>query len=202
MVHRRPSMPRHAPATSEAVRPYLIRRPVVCAPVVPDERAVDGVGNHGVRRGWPAAATPENVSHLLQAVSQLANIQADPLRAAVVPSRRRPRRDNVVTYRVRVDLKGTTPPLWRRLELASDVMLDEVHTIAQTAFGWLDSHSTSSPRGRSSTAVKRSITSAHSRSPRANREYPRRRCASTKCSSIRVTSSSICTTSVTAGSTS
>jgi hypothetical protein len=39
-----------------------------------------------------------------------------------------------------VDLRDTAPPLWRRLELASDVMLDEMHTIVQTAFGWLDSH--------------------------------------------------------------
>lgn len=72
--------------------------------------------------------------------NEFASIQADSLRAAVVPSRRRPRRDDVVTYRVRVDLKDTSPPLWRRLEVASDVMLDEVHTIVQTAFCWLDSH--------------------------------------------------------------
>jgi hypothetical protein len=56
------------------------------------------------------------------------------------PSRRRPRRPDVVTYRVRIDLKGTRPPLWRRLELASDLFLDQVHEIIQVAFGWTDSH--------------------------------------------------------------
>ncbi len=56
------------------------------------------------------------------------------------PSRRRPRRDGVVTYRVRVDLDGTKPPLWRRLELASDLFLHEVHDLLQIAFGWTDSH--------------------------------------------------------------
>lgn len=56
------------------------------------------------------------------------------------PSRRRPRRSDVVTYRVRVDLRGTRPPLWRRLELASDLFLDQVHGILQAAFGWTDSH--------------------------------------------------------------
>jgi hypothetical protein len=56
------------------------------------------------------------------------------------PSRRRPPRDDVVTYRVRVDLAGTKPPLWRRLELASDMTLDDVHEVIQTAFGWTDSH--------------------------------------------------------------
>jgi hypothetical protein len=56
------------------------------------------------------------------------------------PSRRRPRRGDVVTYRVRVDLAGTKPPLWRRLELASDLFLGEVHEVLQAAFGWTDSH--------------------------------------------------------------
>jgi Plasmid pRiA4b ORF-3-like protein len=45
-----------------------------------------------------------------------------------------------VTYRVRVDLNGTRPPLWRRLELASDLFLDQVHEVIQVAFGWTDSH--------------------------------------------------------------
>jgi hypothetical protein len=56
------------------------------------------------------------------------------------PSRRRPRRTDVVTYRVRADLKGTRPPLWRRLELASDLFLDQVHQVLQVAFGWTNSH--------------------------------------------------------------
>jgi hypothetical protein len=46
----------------------------------------------------------------------------------------------VVTYRVRIDLVGTDPALWRRLELASDLFLDQVHDIIQVAFGWTDSH--------------------------------------------------------------
>jgi len=59
---------------------------------------------------------------------------------AVPPSRRRPRRDTVVTYRVRAALAGTDPALWRRLDLASDLFLDEVHDAMQAAFGWTDSH--------------------------------------------------------------
>ncbi len=55
-------------------------------------------------------------------------------------SLRRPRRGDVVTYRVRIDLEGTGPPLWRRLELASDLFLDQLHDIIQVAFGWTDSH--------------------------------------------------------------
>jgi hypothetical protein len=42
----------------------------------------------------------------------------------VPPSRRRPRRGLTVTYRVRVELPGTDPLVWRRIELASDLTLD------------------------------------------------------------------------------
>ncbi|MDN5859846.1 MAG: plasmid pRiA4b ORF-3 family protein, partial [Pseudonocardia sp.] len=56
------------------------------------------------------------------------------------PSARRPRRRDVATLRVRVDLQGAKPPLWRRLELASDMLLSELHPVLQVAFGWTDSH--------------------------------------------------------------
>jgi len=59
---------------------------------------------------------------------------------AVLPSRRRPQRDAIVTYRVHIDLGDTRPPLWRRLDLSSDLFLDELHEVIQTAFGWTDSH--------------------------------------------------------------
>jgi pRiA4b ORF-3-like protein len=65
---------------------------------------------------------------------------ADPFARAAPPSRRRPRRPDVMTYRVRIDLKDTRPPVWRRLELSSDLFLDEVHRVVQLAFGWTDSH--------------------------------------------------------------
>jgi pRiA4b ORF-3-like protein len=78
----------------------------------------------GVLRELMAAAAPD----------------IDPFARAAPPSRRRPRRPDIVTYRVRVDLKGARPPLWRRLELSSDLLLDEVHQVIQEAFGWTDSH--------------------------------------------------------------
>lgn len=65
---------------------------------------------------------------------------ADAFEQARPPSRRRQRRGDVVTYRVRIDLDRTKPPLWRRLEMASDLFLDQVHEIIQAAFGWTDSH--------------------------------------------------------------
>lgn len=78
-----------------------------------------------------------------QVLNQLASAQTD--RAIAFANRtpqygRGPRRENAARYRVRVDLVGTKPPVWRRLELASDLFLDELHEIIQAAFGWTDSH--------------------------------------------------------------
>jgi Plasmid pRiA4b ORF-3-like protein len=50
------------------------------------------------------------------------------------------RRPDKVAYVVRVDLDDAKPPIWRRLRLASDVKLAELHGILQTAMGWTDSH--------------------------------------------------------------
>jgi hypothetical protein len=83
--------------------------------------------------------SPGELRGVLRELRAFAAPEQDPsVRAA--PSRRRPRRPDVVTYRVRVDLKGTRPPLWRRLELSSDLQLNEVHQVIQEAFGWTDSH--------------------------------------------------------------
>lgn len=82
---------------------------------------------------------PADIATLVQALADVSPIEQ--LRAAITPPvRRRPRRADPVTLRVRIDLAGTRPPVWRRLELASDLFLDDVHEIIQAAFGWTDSH--------------------------------------------------------------
>lgn len=43
-------------------------------------------------------------------------------------------------HRVKVSLHGANPPVWRRLEVPSDMRLDLVHETLQTAFGWFDCH--------------------------------------------------------------
>ena len=48
--------------------------------------------------------------------------------------------ERVATYRVRIDLDDATPPIWRRLELASDLTLEALHDVVQAAMGWTDSH--------------------------------------------------------------
>jgi hypothetical protein len=44
------------------------------------------------------------------------------------------------TLRVSTVLAHTDPPIWRRLELASDLRLDELHRVLQAAFEWEGGH--------------------------------------------------------------
>ena len=44
------------------------------------------------------------------------------------------------TLRVSTVLAYTHPPIWRRLELASDLRLDELHRVLQAAFQWEGGH--------------------------------------------------------------
>src|SRR3954471_24931208 len=43
-------------------------------------------------------------------------------------------------FRVRLDLHGAKPPVWRRLELPGDLTLPRVHDVIQAGMGWTDSH--------------------------------------------------------------
>jgi Plasmid pRiA4b ORF-3-like protein len=56
------------------------------------------------------------------------------------PSLRKPRRRKPAILRVRVDLKYAKPPIWRRLDVRSNIGLDVFHQVLQSAFGWTDSH--------------------------------------------------------------
>lgn len=58
---------------------------------------------------------------------------------SMLPARRQPTPaappGTARTYRVRVDLDGAKTPIWRRLELRSDLRLDQLHPVLQTAMG-------------------------------------------------------------------
>jgi hypothetical protein len=43
-------------------------------------------------------------------------------------------------HRLRITLLGVRPPIWRRVEVPSDVTLGELHFIVQAAMGWYNSH--------------------------------------------------------------
>ena len=56
------------------------------------------------------------------------------------PDRRHTPLDDPVIFTMRLDLEEAKPPIWRRLELRSDLTLAEVHRIIQVSFDWFDYH--------------------------------------------------------------
>lgn len=45
-----------------------------------------------------------------------------------------------VGLRLRVDLNGTSPPVWRRIEVSGETRLDIFHVLLQAAMGWSNYH--------------------------------------------------------------
>ena len=43
-------------------------------------------------------------------------------------------------YQLKVTLRYTKPPIWRRLEVRGDIKLGRLHRILQVAMGWADCH--------------------------------------------------------------
>lgn len=45
-----------------------------------------------------------------------------------------------LVYQLKVTLKGSKPPIWRRLQVPATTTLEQLHTIIQVAMGWSDGH--------------------------------------------------------------
>jgi hypothetical protein len=87
-----------------------------------------------------AGASPEEATALLDALmsgqvsSIFEKLERDQAPALLpVPT-------EVRGFRVRLDLHGAKPPVWRRLELPGDLTLPRLHDVVQAAMGWTDSH--------------------------------------------------------------
>jgi hypothetical protein len=86
-----------------------------------------------------SGATPEQQREVLEAllsgrVSSLLDKLREPEPVVGVPP------GIVRGFRIRLDLRGTKPPVWRRLELTGDLTLPGLHAAIQAAMGWTDSH--------------------------------------------------------------
>jgi hypothetical protein len=60
--------------------------------------------------------------------------------------------NNLSVYRLRIELNGTEPMVWRRIEIPASATFWDLHVAIQDAFGWLDCHlhqfDVTSPLGR------------------------------------------------------
>ncbi len=43
-------------------------------------------------------------------------------------------------YQIKVTLRGSHPPIWRRVVVASDTTLHELHSVLQVVMGWTNTH--------------------------------------------------------------
>jgi len=87
-----------------------------------------------------AGASPEENRALLDALlSGQASSIFEKLHVEQKPTLR-PVPTELCGYRMRLDLHGASPPVWRRLELPGDLTLPRLHDVIQAAMGWHDSH--------------------------------------------------------------
>jgi len=45
-----------------------------------------------------------------------------------------------VIYQIKITLKDTKPPVWRRVQLSGGTTLGKLHEVIQTVMGWQDYH--------------------------------------------------------------
>lgn len=43
-------------------------------------------------------------------------------------------------YQLKITLKDSRPPIWRRVQVSGDITLAKLHRVIQEAMGWLDGH--------------------------------------------------------------
>jgi hypothetical protein len=47
---------------------------------------------------------------------------------------------NAVVYQLKITLRDTKPPIWRRVEVLSTLKLSDLHNVIQEAMGWWNGH--------------------------------------------------------------
>lgn len=87
-----------------------------------------------------AGASPEESRALLEGLmsGQVSSL-LERLRERPEPTLR-PVPEVTTGFRVRLDLDGAKPPVWRRLDVPGDLTLPALHDVLQAAMGWSHSH--------------------------------------------------------------
>jgi len=120
------------------------RRELGSASISPHDEDEAVVGGDDARaeliRSFEAAVAGAELGDLRRLGSDLTAFAGGRPTPLMRPELRRAPRDEVAVYRVRADLDRAEPPIWRRIDLRSDLPLDVVHQVLQVAFAWTDSH--------------------------------------------------------------
>ena len=91
-------------------------------------------------REWAATLSSDELHDVLHQILGAAGTttRAEPHTPAMPELPDPPEEPQALTLRVDVD--ETRPPVWRRLVVHGDLLLDELHAVLQAAFGWQDYH--------------------------------------------------------------
>jgi len=84
-----------------------------------------------------------NVTELRRELGMLPdheNQQARRERNTSLPVNERLERDAAPLYQLKITLKWSNPPIWRRVVVRSDMPLSRLHGVIQRVMGWTDSH--------------------------------------------------------------
>ena len=89
----------------------------------------------------PCPQQPDQVDDVRDNLALLRQ-RVELLRAGATVTAPRPRNRAIVgtVHRLTVTLRESEPPIWRRIEVQSDITLLRLHAIIQIAFGWENAH--------------------------------------------------------------
>lgn len=91
-----------------------------------------------VAEAFPDAG-PKNQVGLLLVAMKLMDCLRKNVVMPVAPAKGKNAKSAGLVYRIKVTLKDTRPPVWRRI-VVGDCTLDELHGHVQTVIGWTNSH--------------------------------------------------------------